>query len=33
MILTIYNGKSGIVVFWHKFNSTAEPRVKTDQQT
>ena len=36
MILTIYNGKSYIVVYWHKLNSTAEktrPRVTTDQQT
>ena len=36
MILTIYNGKSDIVVFWHKLNITAEkthPRVTTDQQT
>ena len=36
MILTIYNVKSHIVVFWHKFNSTAEethPRVTADQQT
>ena len=36
MILTIYNGKSYIVVFWHKLSSTAEkrrPRVTTDQQT
>ena len=36
MILTIYNGQSYIVVFWHKLNSAAEkrrPRVTTDQQT
>ena len=38
MILTIYNGKSDIVVvfFWHQLNSTAEkthPRITTDQQT
>ena len=31
MILTIYNGKSNIVIFWHKLNSTAEKT--TDQQT
>ena len=38
VILTIYNGKSDIVVvfFWHQLNSTAEkthPRITTDQQT
>ena len=36
MILTIYNGKSDIVVFWYMLISTAEkahPRVTTDQQT
>ena len=36
MILTIYNGKSDIIVFWHKLNSTAKkthPRVTIDQQT
>ena len=37
MILTIYNGKSDIVVLWHiELNSTAEkthPRVTTDQQS
>ena len=36
MILTIYNGKSDIIVFWDKLNSTAEkthPRVTIDQQT
>ena len=31
MILTIYNGKSDIVVFWHKLNSTAE-KTRDDQQ-
>ena len=35
MTLTIYNGMSDIVVFWHKLNSTAEKTrdgVTTDQQ-
>ena len=31
MILTIYNGKSDIVVFWHQLNSTAE-KTRDDQQ-
>ena len=36
MILTISDGKSDIVFFWPKLNSTAEKthaRVTTDQQT
>ena len=31
MILTIYNSKSDIVVFWHKLNSIAE-KTRDDQQ-